>query len=110
MKTAELFRATEDRVFYVMGKGWYLELHDGSYIGPYPSRNAAEAYVREPARKEVRFQSSRCFHVSGVGWYVHTREGEEGPFTYKRAALDFVDQLVKSSVTRRDVVWARQAR
>ena len=110
MKTAQLFEFSEDRVFHVMGKGWYLELDDRTYIGPYSSRNAAEVHFREPAGSSLRFQSDRCFHISGSGWFVHTREGEEGPFAYKRAALDFIDQLVKTSGNKRESVWDPQIR
>ena len=110
MKTAQLFQFSQDRVFHVMSKGWYLELGDGTYIGPYPSRNAAEVHLREPARSGMRFDSDRCFHIIGSGWYVHTREGDQGVFPHKRAALDFIHQLVTSSSQRRASVWDQQTR
>ena len=110
MQTAALFQFNQDRVFHVMDKGWYLELRDGTCLGPYPSRNAAEVHLRDPARTRVRFGSDRCFHINGSGWYVHTREGDQGAFANKRAALDFIDQLVKTSSQKRESVWDQQAR
>lgn len=56
--------------------------------------------AREKSRagEEFRTNTDRYFHVMGQGWYVLTREGTSGPYLTKELAVDFVQNLINSTI------------
>jgi len=94
-------------VFYVMGRGWYVEYPDRPAVGPFPSSAAAEARLRGSEEQPVRINTDRFYFVGGTGWFVRTREGIRGGFQTKHEARLYLDRLIQRSGEQRPLLWAR---